>query len=62
MALSDGDYLREALKKIDEKRTQFESLASKSDEAVQRVIDLKYKELLSISKESMEHVKKILDM
>lgn len=57
MALTEADYLKEALKKIEEKKVLYDGLSTKTDELVKNVIDIRYKKLLTVSKESMDQVK-----
>ena len=57
MALTEADYLKEALKKIEEKKALYDGLSTKTDDLVKNVIDIRYKKLLTVSKESMDQVK-----
>ncbi|TNV74890.1 hypothetical protein FGO68_gene13970 [Halteria grandinella] len=59
---SENEYTKEALKKIEEKRTAYDALTSKSDEKVSAVIDLQYVPLMHIHKDSYEVIRKIIDM
>lgn len=62
LTLTDNDFMKEALKKIKEKRTQYDALSSKKDELVSPIIDPKYQKLLTIREESLEQVRKILEI
>lgn len=62
MTLTDGDFMKEALKKIKEKRTLYDALSSKRDDLVAPIIDPKYQKLLTIREESLEQVRKILEI
>jgi hypothetical protein len=42
MALANEDFMKEALKKIKEKRTLYDALTSKRDDLVAPIIDVKY--------------------
>ena len=49
MILTSGDdFMKEAINKINEYRKAFSSLSIKSDENVGKILDVKYKSLLSI--------------
>jgi hypothetical protein len=56
MVLTESDFMKEAVKKIDEKKTLYDALSTKSDELVSPIIDLRFKKILTISKESIEQV------
>lgn len=58
----DNDYTKEAIKKIEEKKAQYDALASKTDEIISTVIDPQYVKLMQIGKDSYEVVRKIMEM
>jgi hypothetical protein len=59
---SENDYLKEAFKKIEEKRTAYNALISKTEAKVATVIDPQYEKLMQISKESYDIVQRVIDM
>lgn len=59
---SDNEYTKEAIKKIEEKKTAYDALPSKTEEKVSTVIDLQYMPLMLINKDSYEVIRKIIDM